>query len=687
MNSLWMPQRGIVHILEKEVMQVLRWWGQLVTFVMMVVMTTKSVASQGATQVMWGITFENERYWFTDGERRMLWHGVNCVLPVDHSEGVRYDVRAAHGHDMARWATATWERLTNWGFNAIGAWSAEEIYALGVPHTRCAWLGGWGAAALVDVFSEEYRRRFDETVQRDIVPYAEERGLLGFFCNNEMAWYGEFGWPTDPGKALLYQYMALPSNAAGKRAVVEFLRSQANNAVTQFNREWEPGVASFEELYERTQVRPRTRRAKQQIYDWAGVVAEKYFSMVREALGKHAPKKLFLGARFAGTAPRAVIEACGRYADVVSLNLYRKDGSVDTRFLDNVYALTRKPLLITEFSWRATQNASGNRNTRGADVTVATQVERARCAERFCTALAGLPYVVGWDWFQYFDQPPGGRFDGEDSNYGLVSIHDQPYEVLIETLRRVHQRAAELHAASAHSLPREFNVAAWPELRPVRVPERAAGARMMPILLWWRLPANMRVDTWGDDHAGARIAVQVVSNQLEVRAQPAGWGCGCTLPAMGVRRSRQGSLNVYGARYVGVRAMISRGMTVQLVLNESGAGPVGAQTYAGERGADGETYLTMPLRGTGGWEVYVIDLAECELNTSYGNQRGNATLDTQAILSVGILFPGSQPAGELQIRAVGFAATAEEARCVVSEEGGHSGFSAKIAKRRDGSQI
>ncbi|MGH7968406.1 MAG: hypothetical protein ACREIC_06715, partial [Limisphaerales bacterium] len=48
-----------------------------------------------------------------------------------------------------------------------------------------------------------------------------------------------------------------------------------------------------------------------------------------------------------------------------------------------------------------------------------------------------LPYVVGADWFQYYDEPPFGRYDGEDYNFGLVDIHNQPYGLLTETASRL----------------------------------------------------------------------------------------------------------------------------------------------------------------------------------------------------------------------------------------------------------
>jgi len=50
-------------------------------------------------------------------------------------------------------------------------------------------------------------------------------------------------------------------------------------------------------------------------------------------------------------------------------------------------------------------------------------------------ALAQIPYVVGADWFQYYDEPTHGRFDGEDYNFGLVDIHDQPYKPLTAAAR------------------------------------------------------------------------------------------------------------------------------------------------------------------------------------------------------------------------------------------------------------
>ena len=39
---------------------------------------------------------------------------------------------------------------------------------------------------------------------------------------------------------------------------------------------------------------------------------------------------------------------------------------------------------------------------------------------------------MGAHWFEYIDEPPEGRFDGEDNNFGFLSEKDEPYAPLVE---------------------------------------------------------------------------------------------------------------------------------------------------------------------------------------------------------------------------------------------------------------
>ena len=74
-----------------------------------------------------------------------------------------------------------------------------------------------------------------------------------------------------------------------------------------------------------------------------------------------------------------------------------------------------------------------------------TQGDRAAAFERYVRSALSHPNVIGYHWFEHADEPKEGRFDGEDSNYGIVNIRDEPYEVLLATMSRVHAEAEELH--------------------------------------------------------------------------------------------------------------------------------------------------------------------------------------------------------------------------------------------------
>ncbi|GIX08058.1 MAG: hypothetical protein KatS3mg115_2461 [Candidatus Poribacteria bacterium] len=130
--------------------------------------------------------------------------------------------------------------------------------------------------------------------------------------------------------------------------------------------------------------------------------------------------------------------------DVVSYNNYDFQPPVER--LREVYRLTGRPILLTEFSFKAKD--SGLPNTKGAGTPVETQKDRADHFERYVTTLMELPFVIGYHWFQYSDQPPEGRFDGENSNFGLVTLQDEPWELLTERMREVNGRIESVHRSA-----------------------------------------------------------------------------------------------------------------------------------------------------------------------------------------------------------------------------------------------
>ena len=133
----------------------------------------------------------------------------------------------------------------------------------------------------------------------------------------------------------------------------------------------------------------------------------------------------------------------GAICDVVSFNCYDLDPSaaIDT------YAAVGKPCLIGEFSFRG--DDSGLPNTNGAGPRVASQAERAACFEHYVTAALRRRAVVGYHWFEHADQPAEGRFDGENSNFGTVTIEDDVYQELTQTMTAVNAEAEQMHEFAA----------------------------------------------------------------------------------------------------------------------------------------------------------------------------------------------------------------------------------------------
>lgn len=173
-------------------------------------------------------------------------------------------------------------------------------------------------------------------------------------------------------------------------------------------------------------------------------VAKRYFSVCEESIRKYDKNHLILGCRFAGYAPVEVLEGMSDYIDVVSYNNYSPTTPKDN--LEEIYRITQKPIMITEFSFKAMD--SGLPNTKGAGVPVETQQDRADGFAGYIEVFMELPYAVGYHWFEYADEPAEGRFDGENSNYGLVNIKDDVWETLVNRMTEVNTKVEQIHHPS-----------------------------------------------------------------------------------------------------------------------------------------------------------------------------------------------------------------------------------------------
>ena len=599
------------------------------------------------------VGWKDGKAWFLDNQGKpFLSMGINHI--VDESKEVTgkkdcySPVKSQFKGDQKAWVKSVFARLKKWHFNTVGSWSDEIFYGKKFPYTYMTYVGRGPKrdAVLEEVFSPDFEAIARQNAAR-VAPYKDDPYLIGYFLDNEMPWWGEFGWRTDSQKSLLEKYAAGGVDDANKRALVEFFKGRYADDVEKMNQVWGTSFRSFEDLKTPAPLSAVTRKQKADANAWAGKVAERYFKVTTQALRAVDPYHLILGVRFAGEAPWEVVEACGKYCDVVSVNHYQKSGDINKALLDNFYARTRQPLLITEYSFRAMENQSGDPNTKGADVTVPTQKERAEHFDRFARQMLNLPYVTGLHWFEWADEPPQGRFDGEDSNYGLVDIHDKAYALVTQKHSEVNLKAPAIHQKSGVPLPGKFMGEVAADYR------KAPSAMEIPqSRLFLKTDKPVKPFPWGDKPNGGDVASASSSGVLALDyITGTGWGCGMTYTPNVEPLLKGSAVDLMGYSFIEFKAFVPAGLNFAVYVAETGAND---PAFKGENGADGESYGFPLLKGTGKWETYRVDLADLERRNSYGNQAGNNILDLQGLADVEFYFPGNQGAGKVLLKDVEF---------------------------------
>ena len=394
-------------------------------------------------------------WWFVSPEgKRIFSLGVSVVNQGTSRE--EYDpARPSYAawrlyDEPAQWSTTTLRRLKSWGFTTIGGWS--DLASLHKSPEHNLWLmpvvslGAQAGAPWWDMWDEKNLRRMDQIAQESIAPLCDDPRIIGYYSDNEIGWWDGALWRLTFEQA---------STSEQRKRLIKLLRDNYQN-------DWDALIKDFEsdhannwqelEVGGRLWHRPGGNGIRVS-REFLGIMADRYYRLMRQLVRKHDPNALYLGDRYQSFYYPEVARACGRHVDVVSTNLNANwsDGTFLRSYLDTLHALTGKPILVSEFYMAATDNRSGNKNTNNGFPVVGTQPERATALCNTARELARLPYVVGAEWFQYYDEPPHGRFDGEDYNFGLVDIHDQPYEEVTKAIASLN--LPKIRAASGNTLP------------------------------------------------------------------------------------------------------------------------------------------------------------------------------------------------------------------------------------------
>ncbi|MBP5509706.1 MAG: hypothetical protein J6Z49_02180 [Kiritimatiellae bacterium] len=343
--------------------------------------------------------------------------------------------------DKADWEENALARLKAWGFNMLGAGCDPALKHRGLVHTVFLSLGDslcWKnsvkpdlyicpnehrpCSAFPNVFHPGFAAHADEVARKKCAPNRDDTSLLGYFIDNELAWWGRGR--SDTG--LFDAVSNLPPEHSARLAQAAFLK--------------ERGVTGTPSKEDKLAFLERA--------------AERYFRISCEAIRRHDPNHLVLGARFAGLggAHPAVWEIAGRYCDIVTFNCYpwadldrnvvRMNASPSSETVIEAftkqYGHVKKPMLVTEWSFPALD--SGLPCTGGAGQRFATQAQRTRATELFAKTVLALPFIIGYDYFMWVDEPPEGISDAfpEDSNYGLINERGEAYPEITSMFTRLH---------------------------------------------------------------------------------------------------------------------------------------------------------------------------------------------------------------------------------------------------------
>jgi hypothetical protein len=394
--------------------------------------------------------------------RRFFSRGV-CVLDEGTPRAKYSPARPAyaawrHYQSPGAWADAALRRLKSWRFTTVGGWSdfatlnksdEQSLYLTPVLH-----LGSTVGFPWYDMWDERHLARMERLATERIDPLREDPRVIGYYSDNEMGWWNAALW-----KMTLEQ----PATSGQRRRLVAMLREHYGDDWNRLVADFIPEqAASWEELEGGGGLahRPgsggiRTMRR------FLRLVADRYYQLMRDTIAEHDPDALFLGDRYQSFYYPEVVVASTPFVDVASTNLNASwnDGTFVRCHLDTLHAMTGRPVLVSEFYMAAVENRSGNKNATSGFPTVQTQAERAAAALTTLEAVAAIPYVIGAEWFQFYDEPPLGRADGEDYNFGLVDIDDQPYEELTAAFASFD---ADAHRAAPQA-PRPTAVAGVPQ--------------------------------------------------------------------------------------------------------------------------------------------------------------------------------------------------------------------------------
>lgn len=332
----------------------------------------------------------------------------------------------------SRWNAITLSQLRAMGFNTIANWSDWEMAsAARFPYVRP--LNAKLARTpkvfrdFPDVFHPDFAVDAAEFAQQ-LLSTRDDPALIGYFLMNEPAW----GFASEtPAVGMLHN----TPTCRTREALADSLRERYGSSEA-LAKAWGVPV-TLEQVAQGPWTSALPAAALADLARFSGVMALRFFGGLSDACKAVDPNHLNLGARYHIVPPDWAVEAMKSF-DVFSVNGYRKKVASDD--LGPISRKLGRPVMVGEFHFGALDGG-----LPGSGIGhVPDQASRGQAYRVYVEDAASRDWCVGVHYFQWYDQPALGRFDGENYNIGVLDVCNQPYRAMTDAARATHERLYEL---------------------------------------------------------------------------------------------------------------------------------------------------------------------------------------------------------------------------------------------------
>jgi hypothetical protein len=354
-----------------------------------------------------------------------------------------------------KWSDLVSRQLKSNGMNTIGNWSDESIlgkvtlpYVIPLerfPETKVNIFRDFP-----DVLSEEYKKDAAECA-KFLLPFVKDPYMIGYFLRNEPMW--AFVNNLLIADEVLYN----PAPSVCKDELIRFLKEKYGTPEV-LSGAWDHPFDSFDDLRKPLENASRfSENSSRDLREFSKILLRAYVEIPARACRAVDPNHMNLGMRWAWISDPDIVTGWENF-DVFSINCYFED---PTPALDNVCGLgVDLPIIIGEFHFGALDLGLTSTGLKGTP----NQRERGKAYRYYCDRVAAHPYGVGCHWFQFYDQFPLGRFDGENYNIGLFDVCSLPNEEMMSAIRDCASSIYEVAAGSkvpSDDLPRFIPMVAF----------------------------------------------------------------------------------------------------------------------------------------------------------------------------------------------------------------------------------